>query len=399
MILKRGGGEAADMMVVAENLDAFDGLRRELEAEFPDGGWAAVTPRGLRKALDDKPPAYALIAVDATDLGRIDELLSLISLGRARGSIVVLLVQDLPPMAVHRLMRAGAEDFLPVPLPAGALAESLSELGDLRQEGEARVARNGLIYPVYGVAGGVGSTTFAVNLAWEIANEARKTGLKIAILDLDFQYGSVATYLDMPRRDSVFELLTGIDRADPAGFAAALEDRGKRISVLTAPADALPLNIVAPADVEKLLGFARDAFDVVIVDMPTTLTEWTETALAAAQRFWAVMEIDMRSAQNMLRFLRALQAEDLPFDKVDYVMNRVPGFGDFGARGRVKKMAETLGIEYGVLLPDGGKAVIQACDHGSPLAEFASGNALRKEIRKTARAVLEEVQASREVPS
>ncbi|SFJ03451.1 AAA family ATPase [Albimonas pacifica] len=398
MILKRGG-QAADMMVVAENLDAFDGLRRELEAEFPDGGWTAVTLRGLRKALDAQPPAYVLLAVDATDMGRIDELVQLIALGRGRGSSMVLLVQDLPPMAMHRMMRAGAEDFLPVPLPAGALAESLAALGDGRGDGDSREARNGLIYPVYGVAGGVGATTFAVNLAWEIAHEARKTGLKIAILDLDFQYGSVATYLDMPRRDSVFELLTGIDRADPNGFAAALEDRGKRISVLTAPADALPLNIVSPPDVEKLLGFARDSFDVVILDLPTTLTEWTETALSAAQRFWAVMEIDMRSAQNMLRFLRALQAEDLPFDKVDYVMNRVPGFGDFGARGRVKKMAETLGIEYGVLLPDGGKAVIQACDHGSPLAEFASGNALRKEIRKTARAVLEEVQASRAAPA
>ena len=43
--------------------------------------------------------------------------------------------------------------------------------------------------------------------------------------------------------------------------------------------------------------------------------------------------------------------------------------------------------------------MIQACDHGSPLAEFASGNALRKEIRKTARAVLEEVQASRAAPA
>ena len=85
MILKRGG-QAADMMVVAENLDAFDGLRSELEAEFPDGGWAAVTAKGLRKALDAQPPAYVLMAVDATDLGRLDELVQLVSLGRARGA-------------------------------------------------------------------------------------------------------------------------------------------------------------------------------------------------------------------------------------------------------------------------------------------------------------------------
>ena len=395
MILKRDAGPAADMLVAAENLDAFEGLRQELDAEFGEGGWSVATLRALRKALDAEAPSYVMLAIDPTDLGRLDDMVQLVATARARGAAVILVMQELPPMAMHRLMRAGAEDFLPAPVPQGALRESLAAL-EAKHDGGDGQARNGMVYPVYGVAGGVGATTFAVNLAWEIANEARKEDIRVAILDLDFQYGSVATYLDMPRRDSVFELLTGIDRADANGFAAALEDRSRRLSVLTAPADALPLNIVSPADMEKLIGFAKASYDVVILDLPSALTEWTETCLAAAQRFWAVMEIDMRSAQNMLRFLRALQAEELPFDKVDYVMNRVPGFGDFGARGRVKKMAETLGIEYGVLLPDGGKSVIQACDHGSPLADFASSNVLRKEIRKTARAVLEEVQASRE---
>ncbi len=391
MLLKRRGGDGAQMLVVAEDVARFSGLKEELEAEFPGGGWRTAPLRAMRKALEDRKPAFALIAVEPEDLARLEELIALVALCRNRGTSVILLVQDLAPAAVHRLMRAGAGDFLPAPVPPGALGESLSTFAAEADQN----ARNGLIYPVYGVAGGVGSSTFAANLAWELASESRKAGLKVCIVDLDFQYGSVATYLDMPRREAVFELLSDIDRADVAGFSAALEERGKRLSVLTAPADALPLSIVGPEGVERILGFARDTHDVVVVDMPTTLTDWTETVLQAAERFWAVMEIDMRSAQNMLRFLRALQAEDLPMEKLDYVMNRVPGFGDFGARGRVRKMAGTLGIEYGVLLPDGGKAVSQACDHGSPLAEFAGGNALRKEIRKTAKALLDEVQASR----
>jgi pilus assembly protein CpaE len=57
-------------------------------------------------------------------------------------------------------------------------------------------------------------------------------------------------------------------------------------------------------------------------------------------------------------------------------------------------MAESLGVEYTFMLPDGGKAVTQACDHGAPLAEHASGNALRKEIRRVARSVLESVEAA-----
>ena len=392
LLRRRGDGDGARLLVVAEDVARFSGLKEELEAEFPEGGWRVAPLRAMRKALEDQPPGFALIAVEPEDLARLEELISLVALCRNRGVAVILLVQDLAPAAVHRLMRAGAGDFLPVPVPPGALGESLATFAAAEAD---EGSRNGLIYPVYGVAGGVGASTFATNLAWEIATEARKPGLKVCILDLDFQYGSVATYLDMPRREAVFELLSDIDRADVAGFSAALEDRGKRLSVLTAPADALPLSIVGPEGIEKLLGFAKHTHDVVVVDLPSALTEWTETVLQAAERFWAVMEIDMRSAQNMLRFIRALHAEGLPMEKLDYVMNRVPGFGDFGARGRVKKMAETLGIEYGVLLPDGGKPVLQACDHGSPLAEFASGNALRKEIRKTAKALLEEVQASR----
>ncbi|MEE3100170.1 MAG: AAA family ATPase, partial [Pseudomonadota bacterium] len=382
---------------MAKDPGRFGGLASELDRDFGGGGWIGAEPQqvpDLLKRVVEAPPV-TLVCVGPQDMDRLDTLLALLAHCAGRNAPALLVVDEIPPLAVHKLMRAGAADFLPTPLSDGSLMQNVmaarSSEGPPLDAAEPK-GRDGLIYPVYGVAGGVGATTFAVNLAWEIAQESRKTGLRVCLLDLDFQYGSVATYLDMPRRDLVLDFLSDMSRSDAQGFNAALDERGGRLSVFTAPADALPLNIVSAEGMQKLLAMAADSHDVVIVDLPTALTEWTEAALNAAQRFWAVMEIDMRSAQNMLRFLRALQAEDLPFDKLDYVMNRVPGFGDFGAKGRVKKMAETLGIEYGVLLPDGGKAVVQACDHGSPLAEFASGNPLRKEIRKTAKAVLEEVQ-------
>lgn len=397
MLLKRSGNAKAEMLVVAEDVGRFAGLGEELESEFPAGGWTAVTPRALRKALDgDAPPPNALFAADAEDAGRLGEIAELVSLCRGRGISVILVVQDLPTNDVHRLLRAGADDFLPVPVPRGDLADSLQRLA-VRSAHKTAAAgapsRNGVIYPVYGVAGGVGATVFAVNLAWELTHEARKTDLRICLLDLDFQYGSVATYLDLPRSAAVYELLSAIDRADAGALSGAMEEYGRRLSVLTAPADALPVDFLSSEAMTKLLTIAKDNYDIVVIDMPSALTSWTEVAINMSHRFWTVMEIDMRSAQNMLRFLRTVQADELPVEKLDYIVNRVPGFSDLGARGRVKKMAETLGIEYGILMPDGGKAVTQACDHGSPLAEFAGGNALRKEIRKAARAILDEVLA------
>ncbi|MEH6738016.1 MAG: pilus assembly protein CpaE, partial [Sulfitobacter sp.] len=95
----------------------------------------------------------------------------------------------------------------------------------------------------------------------------------------------------------------------------------------------------------------------------------------------------MRSAQNTLRFKRALQSEDLPIEKLRYVMNRAPKFTDISAKGRVKRMAESLAISIDIQLPDGGKPITQANDHGKPLATSAPKSPLRKEIAKLAASI------------
>jgi pilus assembly protein CpaE len=55
----------------------------------------------------------------------------------------------------------------------------------------------------------------------------------------------------------------------------------------------------------------------------------------------------------------------------------------------VKRLAESLDIAIEVQLPDGGKQVLQSCDHGQPLALTAGKNPLRKEIQKLARSLFE----------
>lgn len=61
---------------------------------------------------------------------------------------------------------------------------------------------------------------------------------------------------------------------------------------------------------------------------------------------------------------------------------------DLGGKQRVRRVAESLGIEYSYLLPDGGKQVVNACDQGVPLAEATRSNPLRREIARIARNVL-----------
>ena len=122
--------------------------------------------------------------------------------------------------------------------------------------------------------------------------------------------------------------------------------------------------------------------------MPRTVVQWTETVLSEAHVYFAMTELDMRSAQNTLRLIRALKGEELPYEKLRYVLNRAPGFTDLNGKSRIKRMAESLDIKIEVLMPDGGKQVVQSNDHGVPLSEVAAKNPLRKEIAKAAEALM-----------
>jgi pilus assembly protein CpaE len=287
---------------------------------------------------------------------------------------------------MHQIMREGVSEFAPYPEPAGALVDAIDRLRLARTSGSLPALtsgaprRLGKVVAFYGVAGGVGTSTFAVNFAWELTQMVRRDGRRVALLDFNFQYGSIATFLDVPRREAVYELVSEASTLDQTGLTQALSTYKDKLHVLTAPRDALPLDIVSPADVEAIINLAREAFDYVVIDTPQALMNWSEKVYAAADDFYACMEIDMRSAQNMYRFLRTLKAEDMNLEKLRFVLNRAPGMTDLSGKTRVKRVAESLGITFLHQIPDGGKQVVNSCDQGVPLAEGAKSSPVRKEI-------------------
>lgn len=389
--------EAAPIVActISRDVQTFDLLIEDMESLMGEA-WGDL---GFDEALPflDQPEAAGLrfvaMAIDAQDEVDLTRLGRIITHAKARDVRVVLIAEDVTPASLHQLLRQGADEFVPYPLPEGELAAAIKRLEEApagAKTGDGKSVSlagggDGVLIAVQGLAGGNGATTMAVNLAYELSL-TRSAGKppRVCLLDLGLQFGSVSTYLDLDRRDAVLEVLSDIESMDGESFGQALETFEGTFQVLTAPPDILPLDLITPADVKKLLDMAREHFDFVVVDMPATLVQWTETVLTEAQVYFALVQLDMRSAQNTLRLKRALQAEDLPFEKLRFVLNRAPKFTDLQGRSRVKRMAESLGIALDLRLPDGGHAVGQACDHGSPLAKAAPRNPLRKEIARLA---------------
>ncbi|SOC16255.1 AAA family ATPase [Rhodobacter maris] len=393
---------------VSRDVANFDLLIEDMEAELGES-WGDLTFEDAVIFLN-QPDAemldFVAIAVDSDDEGDLTRISGIITTAKEKGIRVILIAEEVSPIALHQLLRLGADDFVPYPLPEGALHEAVERLGQgvALPEPQPAIAappttgqrpgggRDGVVLPVHGLSGGTGATTFAVNLAWELANpeQSRKnpvTPPRVCLLDFDFQFGSASTYLDLPRRDIVFEMLQDTTHMDAESFQQALLSFNDRLQVLTAPADMLPLDIVTGEDIGRVLEMARAQFDFVVIDMPTTVVSWTETVLNQAHLYFALIELDMRSAQNTLRMLRALKAENLPAEKLRFVLNRAPKLTDLTGKSRVKRLSESLEIALEVQLPDCGRVVTQANDHGLPLALSAAKAPLRREIQKLAHSI------------
>lgn len=396
---------------ISRDVQNFDLLIEDMETElgetwgdlsFADAGLFLAQPEAAKLE-------FVALAVDNQDEQNLTLISALIKQAKEMDLKVILIAEEVSPIALHQLLRLGADDFVPYPLPEGALHEAIERVRlpsaatvHPRPEGhdgataqaaapsfKASGDRDGVVLPVHGLSGGSGATTFVTNLAWELATIDKKNPPRVCIMDLDFQSGSVSTYLDLPRRDLIFDVLSDTAHTDSDAFLQAMLTYNDKLSVFTAPSEMLPLEIVGSDDIDRLLQMARTNFDFVLIDMPKTVVQWTETVLHHAHVYFAMMELDMRSAQNALRLLRALKAEELPFEKLRFALNRAPKFTDLTGKSRVKRLAESLDIDIELLLPDGGKQILQANDHGLPLAESAAKNPLRREIQKLAKSLHE----------
>ncbi len=340
---------------------------------------------------------FVALAIDSEDENNLPLLIEIITQAKSRYIKVILVAEDVTPASLHKLLRQGASEFVPYPLPENELATAIERLKspetaltNAKPSGPTLSSdskREGAVIVSHGMSGGSGSTTFAVNLAWELAAMSDDTNPSVCLIDLDLQHGSVATYLDLPRRDAVMEMLSETEMMDDDIFGQSLVTFQEKLQVLTAPSDMVPLEFITPEDILRVVEMARSHFDFVIIDLPHTLVQWTETVLNIAHVYFASLELDMRSAQNTLRLKRAMQSEDLPFEKLRFILNRAPKLTDLNGRSRLKRMAESLEISIDIQLPDGGKPVLQSCDHGQPLALSAPKNPLRKEITKLARSL------------
>lgn len=154
----------------------------------------------------------------------------------------------------------------------------------------------GRLITVFGLRGGVGRTTFAVNLAGVLA----RTGRRVCLVDLAPNVGHITLHLRVRTRMTWFEMP---DEIDSSAIAQLIVRHDSGVFVAGAPQK--PVLVGLPGELcFNLLYQLRNTFNDVIVDGAAVLDEAMRTALAASRYACLVLSPEVgavHSAQSVLR--------------------------------------------------------------------------------------------------
>ena len=156
-----------------------------------------------------------------------------------------------------------------------------------------------------GSSGGVGVTSLCVQMAYGLAQEnekklARVNRVKeprVCLIDLDFENGACAHYLDASPSLSFDDLIQNPKRIDRAYMAALMSTHDSGIDLLAAPNRLGGNDDVNPLTIVAMLDAVSKIYDHVILDVPRLWRPWNMAAILGADRFALVTDLTIPSLQ------------------------------------------------------------------------------------------------------
>lgn len=298
------------------------------------------------------------------------------------GAALVGIGPDLDSARLLDAMRAGVVEYVPRPVQPSTLVDALERV--LRKRGWAasrEPRRNGQLLAFFSPKGGAGSTSVMTNVGIELH---RLTGGKTLLVDLDLELGEIASLLGVQPRFHFVDLVKNFHRMDADLLASYIESHESGVQVLSAPFEPEIGEEVTGEQIARILGFLREHYDHVLVDISKSLAPPALAALQAADPIVLVTNMDVPSLRNMKRCLPTLdRVTGGDSSRLRLVVNR------YNPRSLVglDDLEETLGIEVFATLSNDYRTVIESISTGRPLVQGSSRYA--EELRDLALDILE----------
>ncbi len=255
-------------------------------------------------------------------------------------STAVMVIGDRNDIVLYRsLKNLGVAEYFFKPIVPELLARACQNVIAGTAAGEAAsAAHTGKVVAVFGVRGGVGTSTVAVNTAWHLAEGLNR---HVALLDLDLHSGDVALQLDVEPSHALREALEHPERVDDLLLARAVTKVTDRLSVL-ASLEPLTDTIITKEDAAlELIAKLQTRHRFVFVDLPHWAGAQLRKVIERANVVMLVGDATIASAREMVRW-REIMNSTGPDHTVWQILNKTGAPGSLSQEEFERALGEPL---------------------------------------------------------
>ncbi len=204
----------------------------------------------------------------------------------------VLVTGDVHSVGFYRTLtrNLGIREYLPKPLDPVQLARDLVPWA-MGNEPRVDIHRGGLLIAVRGLAGGVGASTVAANLAWLLGVETRR---HTVLLDGDLLAGTAALAANVAPSSGLRSALETPDRIDPLLIERSAQMASDRLHVLAAEEPYTEKCTYHHGAGHALIDALRQRYNFIVADLPCRVFGFADELLGLANQNLFVADLSPR---------------------------------------------------------------------------------------------------------
>ena len=234
----------------------------------------------------------------------------------------IFIITYVNDMEILRLaMRYGVRDVFPMPLQVDDCVTAITKV--VHEERKRRGETGSRLISFMNTKGGSGASLIASNVAMAMANQARFSK-RILLVDFDFQFGGLPTYLNLVARDGLIKAMEFVYTLDQPALQAYVLRHDSGLHLLAAAME----EIIVPEDIsaertERLLSVLNDAYDKMLIDVPHRIDPAIAAILEHANTIALATQQTVAHLHDTKRLLTLLRDHlDIGLDRVLLMLNR-----------------------------------------------------------------------------
>lgn len=369
-------GQAPQTIVIANDswisrIGSGNALPAENVQFVPVPANASLAPASLHEA------ELLVLEVDASEFATLSRLEFV---RRTYPDLPIIAAVNDPDIRVMRtLLRHGITNVVALPFDNEELASEIYNVG--AKMAEAKPVALAPTACVIGSMGRSGATSILVHLADALVRRSKKA-LRCCILDLDIQAGQTGPYTGIESTRCVLDLLEAQDRLDQDMIRNVAVKARDGIFIIAAPSEILPIEQVDIDQVHRIIQLARAEFDILLIDLPSSWTNWSLSVADRSDRLLLVTEQSLTPLRQTRRHLEMFREVGISSDHVDIIVNRA-SLSRF-ARITLNDVAETLNQDVLAAIREDKTELVQAQDEGKLVTEVNRKGVFAKDVAQLA---------------